>query len=63
MVVMVTYKSGYINSNILETSKDTANIPPSLKQRVHELVGGPLNPPPPPLGNVTGEQKAYIRKG
>ena len=40
------YKSGFINSNILETSKDRPNTPLSLKlleQRVHELVGGPLN--------------------
>ena len=47
------YKSGFINSNILETSKDRPNTPPSLKlleQRVHELVP----PPPPPLDNVKG---------
>ena len=47
MVVMVTIQYGFINSNILETSKDRPNIPPSLKllkQRVHELVRGPLIP-------------------
>ena len=35
------YKSSFINSNILETTKDRPT--PSLKlleQRVHELVGG-----------------------
>ena len=50
------YKSGFIDSNILETSKDRPNTPPSLKllkQRVHELVGGPLNPP---LDNVVGSK-------
>ena len=39
----LSHKSGFINSNILETSKDRPNIPPSLKlleQSVHELVGG-----------------------
>ena len=42
-LLWLPYKSGYINSNILETSKDRPNIPPSLnlsEQRVHELVGG-----------------------
>ena len=37
------YKSGFINSKILDTSKDRISTPPSLKfleQRVHELVGG-----------------------
>ena len=51
------YKSGFINSNILETSKDRPNTPPSLKlleQRVHELVGGSTETPPPPLDNVKG---------
>ena len=41
------YKSGFMNSNILEISKDSPNTPPSLKlleRRVHGLVGGPLNP-------------------
>ena len=47
-LLWLPHKSGYINSNILETSKDRPNSPPSLKlleQRVHELVGGrgPLN--------------------
>ena len=53
------YKSGFINSNILETSKDSPNTPLSLKlleQRVYELVGGPLNTPP--LRQRCGEQKA-----
>ena len=43
------YKSGFINSNIFETSKDRPNTTPSLKlleERVDELVGGgALNPP------------------
>ena len=46
------YKSGFINSNILETSKDRPNTPPSLKflkQRVHELVG---STEPSPLDNA-----------
>ena len=40
-------KRDFINSTILETWKDIPNTLPSLKfveQRVHELVGGPLNP-------------------
>ena len=44
------YKSGFINSNIFETSKDRPNTPPSLKlleQTVHELVRGSTEPPPP----------------
>ena len=55
----LTYKSGVINCNILETSKDRPNTPPSLKlseQRVHELVGGSTDPPPPPLDNVVGSK-------
>ena len=51
------YKSGFINSNILETSKDRPNTPTSLKfleQRVPELVGGPLNPP---SDNVVGSKR------
>ena len=43
------YKSGFINSNILETLEDRPNTPQSLKfleGRVHKLVGGPLNPSP-----------------
>ena len=43
----LTGKSGFINSNILETSKDRPNTSSSLKlleQRVYELVGGPLTP-------------------
>ena len=46
-LLQLPYKSGFINSDILETSKDRPNIPPSLKlfeQRVYELVGGPLTP-------------------
>ena len=41
------YKSGFINFNILETSKDRPNTPPSLnllEQRVYKLVGGLLSP-------------------
>ena len=52
------YKTGFISSNILETSKDRPNTPTSLKlleQRVHELVGGPLNPLPP-LDNDVGSK-------
>ena len=55
------YKSAFINSNILETSKDRPNTPQSLKlleQRVHELVGGPLTPP---LDNVVGSKE--LRSG
>ena len=51
------YKSGFINSNILEISKDRPNTPPRLKllqQRVHELVGGPLTLPPPPKITLWG---------
>ena len=54
-------KRDFINSTILETSKDIPNTLQSLKlleQRVHELVGSPLNPPPPPIGQRCGEQKA-----
>ena len=66
MVVMVTIKCSFINSNILETTKDRPT--PSLKlfeQRVHELVGGGVG-----WGALTlvrqrcGEQhKAWVRKG
>ena len=59
MVVMVTIKSGFINSNILETSNDRPNTPPSLtllEQRVHELVGESTDPLPPPLDNVVGSK-------
>ena len=58
------YKSGFINSNILETSKDSPNTPPNLEfleQRVNELVG--LDPLTPTLSRQHyGEQKALIRK-
>ena len=43
-------KRDFINSTILEIWKDIPNTLPSLKlleQRVHELEGGPLTPPPP----------------
>ena len=56
------YKSGFISSNILETSKDRPDTPPSLKlleQRVHELVGGLLQPPP--LDNVVASKR--LRSG
>ena len=46
MVGIVTYNSGFINYNILKTSKDRS------KTRVHEFVRGPLNMPPPPLDNA-----------
>ena len=52
------YKIGFINSNILETSKDKSSTPPSFKfleQRVHELVGGPL------VNNVVGSER--LRSG
>ena len=45
------YKSGFINSYILDTSKDRPNTLSSLElieQSVHELVGGSTEPPPPP---------------
>ena len=48
MVVMLPYKIGFINFNILEASKDRPKTPPSLKlseQRVYELVGGSTEPP------------------
>ena len=60
MVVMVTMQRNFINVTILETWKDIPKILPSLKlleQRVHELVGGPLNPSPP-VRHRCGEQKA-----
>ena len=64
-VSRLLFGKGRVNSNILETSKDRPNTPPSLKlleQRVHELVGGPLNPPPPPpLDNVVRSKK--LRSG
>ena len=49
MALMVTNNSGFINYNVSETLKDSSSTPPSLKilhHRVHELVGGPLNPLP-----------------
>ena len=52
------YKSGFINSNILKTSKDRPNTSPSLKvleQRVHALVGESTEPPSP-LDNVVGSK-------
>ena len=58
MIVMVTKQSGFINLNIFETWKNSPIIPPSLKfleQRVHELVGGPLNRPPS-LDKVSGNK-------
>ena len=54
------YKRSFIDSNILETSKDRPNTPPSLKfvkQRVHESVGGP----PTPLDDVLGSKR--LRSG
>ena len=54
------YKSGFINSNILETSNDRPNTPPSLKllePRIHELVRRALTP----LDNVVGSKK--LRSG
>ena len=56
------YKSSLINSNILETSKDRPNTPPSLKlleQRVHELVGGGGGRTP--LDNAVGSKR--LRSG
>ena len=58
-MVVLPYKSGFINSNILETSKDRPNTPPSLKlleQRVHELVGRGFSEPP--IRQRCGEQRA-----
>ena len=55
------YKPDFINSTILETWEDIPNTLPSLKlleQRVHELVGGALNPP---LDNVVGSKR--LRSG
>ena len=57
-------KRDFINSTILETWKDIPNTLPSLKlleQKVHELVGGPLNPPPPSLDNAVGSKR--LRSG
>ena len=54
-------KRDFINSTILETWRDIPNTLPRLKlvqQRVHELVGGPLNPP---LDNVVGSKR--LRSG
>ena len=56
-------KSGFINSNILDTSKDRPNTPPSLtllEQRVHELEGVSTDPPPP-LDNVVESKE--LRSG
>ena len=54
-------KRDFINSTILETWKDIPYTLLSLKlfeQRVHELVGGPLNPP---LDNVVESKR--LRSG
>ena len=59
MVVVVTMRTRF-HSTILETQKDIPNTLPSLKllkQRVHELVRG-VNEPPPPVRQRCGEQKA-----
>ena len=56
------YKSSFINSNILETSTDRPNNPPSFKfleQRVHELVG--RGSTEPPLDNGVGSK--MLRSG
>ena len=56
------YKNGFINSDILETSRDRPDTPPNLKlleQRVHELVGGSTEPLPP--DNVEGSKR--LRSG
>ena len=56
------HNSGFINSNILETSNDRPNTPPSLKllqQRVHELVGGGGGSVPP-LRQRCGEQRLSL---
>ena len=55
------YKSGFINSNILESSRDIHNTPPCLKlleQRVYELVGGGGgSSTEPPLDNFVGSKR------
>ena len=58
-------KRDFINSIILNTLEDIPNILPSLKlveQSVHELVGGPLNPPKTTLWGAKGlDQEGLIR--
>ena len=57
-------KSGFINFDILETSKGIANSPPTLKllkQCVHESVGGSTEFHPTPLDNVVGSKR--LRSG
>ena len=63
------YKSGFIYSNILETSKNGPNTPPSLKllkQRVHELVGGQQGAPQTTLWGAKGLDQerliSFVRK-
>ena len=56
MVVMVTTQKRF-HQFYHFGEKDRPNTLPSLKlleQRVHELVGGPLNPP---LDNVVGNKR------
>ena len=57
-------KRDFINCTVLEAEKDIPNTLPSLmllEQRVHELVGGSTEPPPPPLDNVVGSKR--LRSG
>ena len=54
-------KRDFINSTILEACEDIPNTLRRLtllEQRVHELVGGPLNPP---LDNIVGSKR--LRSG
>ena len=61
MVVWLPFKNGFINSYILETSKDRPNTSPSLKfleQRVYELVEGSAEHP---LDNVVGSKRLRVK--
>ena len=67
MDVMVTIKSSFNNFNILETSKDSPNIPPRLNEVlrakgscVSREEGGPLNLIP--LDNVVGSKRLRSRR-
>ena len=58
------WKCDFINPTIFKDLERLPNTLPSLKlseQRVHELVGGSLTLPPPPLDNIVGSKR--IRSG
>ena len=54
---LLPYKSSFINSDILESSKDRPNTPTGLKcleERVLALLGGSHRPPPLPQTRLWG---------